>query len=78
MFHYRGLKLSRQTVIGKLLLFLINYKLINISDLNYKYKLASGGDEVEACQPNPCKNNGKCELKGSFKRCKCNGHFIGR
>ncbi|XP_031632855.1 uncharacterized protein LOC116346788 isoform X2 [Contarinia nasturtii] len=47
-------------------------------DFNYKYKLATGNDEVEACHPNPCKNDGKCISNGSVNRCQCVGHFTGR
>lgn len=49
-----------------------------ILDFNYKYKLATGNDEVESCHPNPCKNDGKCISNGSVNRCQCFGHFTGR
>lgn len=48
------------------------------SDFNYKYKLATGNDEVESCQPNPCQNDGKCVSSGNLNRCQCVGHFTGR
>lgn len=47
-------------------------------DFNYKFKLATGNDEVEACNPNPCKNEGKCVKSGTLYRCQCTGHFTGR
>lgn len=47
-------------------------------DFNYKYKLATGNDEVESCQPNPCQNDGKCVSSGNLNRCQCVGHFTGR
>ncbi|XP_055323439.1 uncharacterized protein LOC129578625 isoform X2 [Sitodiplosis mosellana] len=46
-------------------------------DFNYKYKLATGNDEVESCHPNPC-INGKCISNGNVNRCQCTGHFTGR
>lgn len=52
--------------------------LLCVSDFNYKYKLATGNDEVESCQPNPCQNDGKCISNGDLNRCQCVGHFTGR
>lgn len=48
------------------------------ADFNYKYKLATGNDEVESCHPSPCKNDGKCITNGNINRCQCFGHFTGR
>lgn len=48
------------------------------TDFNYKYKLATGNDEVESCDPNPCRNGGKCISNGNVNRCQCIGHFTGR
>ena len=47
-------------------------------DFNYKYKLATGDDEVESCQPNPCQYGGKCLSNGNYKHCHCVGHYTGR
>lgn len=55
-----------------------NLSCLRVSDFNYKYKLATGNDEVESCQPNPCQNDGKCVSSGNLNRCQCVGHFTGR
>lgn len=63
-----------------------------IADLQYKRKLATGGDTVESCQPNPCQSGGRCVTQQQLQapgdtgtaprvnthRCVCAGHFTGR
>lgn len=62
-----------------------------IADLQYKRKLAAGGDTVESCLPNPCQSGGRCvtttttttasQKKQQLQqthRCVCVGHFTGR
>lgn len=50
-----------------------------IADLQYKRKLAAGGDAVETCEPNPCQSGGRCVTAASTgSRCVCAGHFTGR
>lgn len=50
-----------------------------IADLQYKRKLAAGGDTVETCQPNPCRAGGRCVTASTAgSRCVCAGHFTGR
>lgn len=46
--------------------------------MNYKFKLASGDDDVESCQQNPCQFGGKCISNGKINRCQCQGHYTGR
>ncbi|KAJ3663232.1 hypothetical protein Zmor_007536 [Zophobas morio] len=47
-------------------------------DVLFKAKLLRHKDgEVEACEPNPCQNGGKCMTKENRSFCQCIGHFTG-
>ena len=48
-------------------------------DVLFKAKLLRHKDgEVEACEPNPCQNGGKCMTKENRSFCQCIGHFTGK
>ncbi|KAK9876709.1 hypothetical protein WA026_014948 [Henosepilachna vigintioctopunctata] len=46
-------------------------------DEDFKTKLLKFKNEVESCDPNPCKHGGKCIKKGKKKYCECVEHFTG-
>lgn len=49
------------------------------NDGNYKIKLLRQQDSiVETCNPNPCKNDGRCINSNNRKKCQCPGHFTGK
>lgn len=57
----------------------LNATLRVLVDEGYKTKLINyGNNEVEACSPNPCQNEGKCVNKLNRKICQCVGYFTGK
>lgn len=51
-----------------------------LADMNYKDKLMRFGDNfaLDTCQPDPCRNGGRCIDDGEKKFCQCVGHFTGK
>lgn len=57
----------------------LNATLRVLVDEGYKKKLINyAHNEVEACSPNPCLNEGKCVNKSNRKVCQCVGYFTGK
>ncbi|KAL3285248.1 hypothetical protein HHI36_019358 [Cryptolaemus montrouzieri] len=55
----------------------LNGSLKVIPDEEFKTKLLKFKNEVESCEPNPCRQGGKCIRKGARRFCECVGHFTG-
>ncbi|XP_045464827.1 uncharacterized protein LOC123674047 [Harmonia axyridis] len=48
-----------------------------LPDEEFKTKILKFKNEVESCNPNPCRRGGKCITKENRRFCECAGHFTG-